>query len=58
MKKYKLNYRFHNPNTVEETANVLCKVFVEVNKEKVERAVREDLEKSLENEKYIAKHPA
>lgn len=58
MKKHKLNYRFHNPNTVEETVNVLCKVFVEVNKEKVERAVREDLEKSLENEVYIAKHPA
>lgn len=58
MKKRKLNYRFHNPNTVEETANLLYKVFVEVNKEKVEKAVRENLEKSLNNDEYIVKHPA
>lgn len=58
MKKRKLNYRFHNPNTAEETANLLYKVFIEVNKEKVEKAVREDLEKSLNNDEYIVKHPA
>ena len=38
MKKRKLNYRFHNPNTVEETIDVLYKVFIEVNTEKVEKA--------------------
>lgn len=58
MKKRKLNYRFHNPNTVEETANVLYKVFIEVNKEKVEKAVQENLEKSLNNDAYIVKHLA
>lgn len=27
---------FHNPNTVEETANYIAKLFVEVNQTKVE----------------------
>lgn len=44
MKKRKLNYRFHNPNTAEATAEILLKVFVEANSEKVEKAVQEAAE--------------
>ena len=40
MKKRKLNYRFHNPNTAEVTANYLLKVLVEANAEKVEKVVQ------------------
>ena len=41
MKKKKLIYRFHNPNSVEVTAEFLCKVLIEANMAKVERAIRE-----------------
>lgn len=41
MKKRKLNYRFHNPNTAEVTADILLKVLIEANSEKVEKAIQE-----------------
>lgn len=41
MKKRKLNYRFHNPNTAEATADILLKILIEANSEKVERAIQE-----------------
>ena len=44
MKKKKLNYRFHNPNTAEATADILLKVFIEANAKKVEMAVQEAAE--------------
>ena len=37
----KLNYRFHNPNSAEETADFLCKLLIEANVGKVERAIEE-----------------
>lgn len=40
-KSKKLNYRFHDPNPPEVAAEYILKVFIEVNKPKVERAVRE-----------------
>lgn len=40
MNKTKLNYRFHNPNSPEETANFLCKILVDVNTPKVEEAIK------------------
>lgn len=40
-KNRKLNYIIHNPNTVEETAQVLLHVFVQANAGKVERKLRE-----------------
>ena len=46
MKKKKLNYRFHNPNTAEATADILLKVFIEANSKKVEKAVQEVAEQS------------
>ena len=40
LKKKKLNYRFHNPNTAEKTADYLLKVLFEANTQKVEQAIR------------------
>ena len=39
MKGRKLNYRFHNPNTEEATADYILKLFIEANKNKLERAI-------------------
>ena len=44
MKKRKLNYRFHNPNSAEATADYILKVFIEANSEKVEKAIQEAAE--------------
>lgn len=50
MKKRKLNYRFHNPNTAEVTADILLKVLIEANSEKVEKVIQEAA-KQLPDEK-------
>lgn len=39
--KRKLNYRFHNPNTAEVTADYLLKILIEANASKVEQAIQE-----------------
>lgn len=39
MSKVILNYKFNNPNTVEDTAEMLLKLFIKTNSEKVERAI-------------------
>ena len=41
MKRTKLNYRFYNPNSAEDTADFLCKLLIEVNAGKVERAIED-----------------
>lgn len=40
-KRKKLNYRFHNPNTPEVTADYIVKILIEVNKKKVDRILEE-----------------
>ncbi|MDE6760387.1 MAG: hypothetical protein K2J90_06820 [Lachnospiraceae bacterium] len=40
MKRQKLNYRFHNPNPADVTADYILKVFMEVNEKKVEQAIK------------------
>ncbi|MDO4454871.1 MAG: hypothetical protein Q4B90_10330 [Eubacteriales bacterium] len=55
MKRQKLNYRFHNPNTAEVTADYILKVFIEANMKKVERAMQEAADKSAEEEKQDKK---
>ena len=52
MKRTKLNYRFHNPNSAEDTADFLCKLLIEVNAGKVERAI-EKTALYAESEAYI-----
>lgn len=56
MKKRKLNYRFHNPNSAEATATYILKVFIEANSEKVEKAIQEAAEQESQetNEKVEA----
>ena len=39
MQKRKLNYRFHNPNTVAATADYILKILIDANSEKVEKAI-------------------
>ena len=43
MAKRKLNYRFHNPNQVEVTADYILKVMIEANTEKVEKILQENM---------------
>ena len=49
--KLKLNYRFHNPNPVEVTADYILKVMIEVNTEKVEKAIRVKMQ-TITEKKY------
>ena len=53
MKQRKLNYRFHNPNSAEDTAEFLCKLLVEANAGKVERAIEEAASRCAEESEYI-----
>ena len=48
MKEQKLNYRFHNPNTVEAAADILLKIFIEANQNKAEEAIRKAAEQPAE----------
>ena len=48
MKQTKLNYRFHNPNEVFETAEYIAKVLVEANKAKLEQVIQEMASQSKE----------
>lgn len=54
MKQRKLNYRFHNPNSAEDTADFLCKLLIEANAGKVERAIEEAASRCAEGSEYIA----
>ena len=54
MKQRKLNYHFHNPNSAEDTADFLCKLLIEANAGKVERAIEEATSKCAETSEYIA----
>ena len=54
MKQRKLNYRFHNPNSAEDTADFLCKLLIEANAGKVERAIEEAALRYAEEREYIA----
>ena len=53
MKKKKLNYRFHNPNPMDVTADFLLKLLIEANAGKVERAIEEAALKCEDGEEYI-----
>ena len=54
MKQRKLNYRFHNPNSAQDTADFLCKLLIEANVGKVERAIEEAASRCAEESEYIA----
>lgn len=52
--KRKLNYRFHNPNTPEKTADYITKVFIEVNRAKVDMLLQQKIEAEQKNKEEIA----
>lgn len=54
MKQRKLNYRFHNPNSADDTADFLCKLLIEANADKVGRAIKEAASRCAEESEYIA----
>lgn len=54
MKQRKLNYRFHNPNSAEDSADFLCKLLVEANAGKVKCAFEEAASRCAEEREYIA----
>ena len=54
MKQRKLKYYFHNPNSAEDNADFLCKLLIEANAGKVERANKEAALKCEEDSEYIA----
>ncbi len=45
--KVKLNFRFHNPNTAEETSNYILKIFLEANQEKLDRVLQESVKEEM-----------
>ncbi len=50
--KTELRFHFHNPNSAEETADYISKIFVKVNQAKIERMLWETANKAeLESEK-------
>lgn len=53
----KLNYIFHNPNTIDATAKYLLDVFMEVNTAKVEKAINTMNELEKKEEKNIIECP-
>lgn len=60
MKRRKLNYIFHNPNTPEATADYILKLFMEANAPKVAAAIRQAAEKNESDSatKYEESYPA
>lgn len=54
MKQKKLNYRFHNSNSTEDTAEFLCKILVEANAGKIERVIEKATLGCSVESKYIA----
>ena len=53
MAKRKLNYRFHNPNPVEVTADYILKVMIEANAEKVEKILQDEIKNDKKGEEYM-----
>lgn len=58
VKKCKLKYRFHNPNSSEATADILLKVLIEANSQKVEDAIQEAAEQVHNKKKCNMGHSA
>ena len=51
-----MNFRFHNPNTAEETANYILKIFLEANQEKLDRVLQEDVKEEMFQTAEIRSH--
>ena len=55
MSKRKLNYRFHDPNPVEVTADYILEILIEANKGKVEKALQENMEQMKKKDENLQK---
>ena len=55
MKRRKLNYRFHNPNSAAETVDYLLKILMEANIKKVQLAVQEAANAKNDTEEILNK---
>ena len=44
--KIRPKYSFNNPNSVEDTAEILLKLFIEANKPRVEKAIKTTVQSS------------
>jgi hypothetical protein len=49
----KLNYRFHNPNSEEATADAIIKVLILSNRAKVDRAIKGSVKSSAKRESQL-----
>jgi len=61
VKKRKLNYRIHNPNPADASADYILKVLVEANAAKVEQAIQKAADSLPDTERkpdYIEERPA
>jgi hypothetical protein len=58
VKKRKLNYRFHNPNTAAATADYILKILIEANSKKVEKAIQKAANQISDGTEYDEGHPA
>lgn len=57
MAREKLNYRFHNPNSVEVTADYILKVFIEANEKKVDKILQKIMEQCAEEYTWNERNP-
>lgn len=55
MKKHKLQYTIHNPNTAETTAKYILDVLIDANTEKVDKALKREIKLKDET---LARHLA
>jgi len=54
--KPKINFRYHNPNTDEDTLKFVTKLFVQASRVKFESVLQNIA--AQENEKYIMREPS
>lgn len=52
MQKRKLNYKFHNPNSLTATADYILKILITANSEKVERAIQNAADQVAQRTEY------
>lgn len=52
--KIRPKYSFNNPNSVEDTAEILLKLFIEANKPRVEKAIKTTVQSSEKSMSHSA----
>lgn len=52
--KKELHFHFHNPNSVEKTADYIAKIFIEANQAKIQRMLMEAANKATEESRSLS----